>query len=89
LLGFLFLGSAQASKHFSGLKDLGITHIANIAGKQHFQNDFKYARFFLEHNDSTDLLIEIPLILQFLEDAKSHNGRVLVHWLLPHFNGHS
>lgn len=48
ILPWLFLGSAKASKDAEGLEGMGISHILNIAGKQHFPDRFVYKRSFFQ-----------------------------------------
>jgi protein-tyrosine phosphatase len=52
ILPNLYLGSAKASKDLDGLSSLGITHILNIAGRQHFPSSFVYKKSFFKDKDS-------------------------------------
>ena len=79
---FLYLGSAQTSKHFEGLRSLNITHIVNLAGKCHYPSDFTYGIFHIEDGLSkTKFEKNLPLILQFIDQARQEksSNRVLIH----------
>ena len=79
IASFLFLGSSKASKDFDGLKRIGITHIVNLAGKQYFPGSFQYKRAFFEDSQEATFVPLLQEIFDFIENAKTNGGRVLVH----------
>ena len=68
------MGSAQASKNKEGLQKLKITHILNVAGKQHFPADFVYERCFFEDNVNADMISKLNVVYEFLENAEKSKG---------------
>lgn len=76
----LFLGSAKASKNLNLLTSHGITHIVNIAGRQHFPDQFVYKRVHFEDIEEFDEVEKLREIFSWLDtvltDAKC---KVLVH----------
>eukprot|EP01080_Neovahlkampfia_damariscottae_P000994 gene994-9900_t len=77
----IYLGSSKASKNINGLKDVKITHIVNIAGKQHFPNEFEYIRTHFEDSDESNILEKFDEIFKFIDEAIKKNGRVFIHCL--------
>ncbi|XP_037050320.1 dual specificity protein phosphatase 2-like [Bradysia coprophila] len=80
IYGNLFLGSAKASKSLNLLTTHGITHIVNIAGRQHFSDQFVYKRVHFEDVEEFDEVDKLREIFSWLDavlaDTKS---KVLVH----------
>lgn len=76
---FLYLGSAQASKCLEKLKEIRITHIVNLAGKQHFEGQFEYLICHFEDDVSVSFLDKLESIFQFINTAAEKKGKVLVH----------
>jgi protein-tyrosine phosphatase len=75
---FLYLSSAQSSKNFESLQHYKITHIVNIAGKQHFPSHFIYLRSHFPDCSDAPFLEHLPAILDFIESAEKMGGKVLV-----------
>ena len=76
---FLYLGNAKASKNYSCLKEIGITHIVNISGKQHFLSEFKYLRTYFEDSNESNLLENLEIIFKFIDECFNENGKVFIH----------
>lgn len=74
--GFLYLGSSRASKDMKGLQALKITHIINIAGKQHFLGHFEYFRSHFDDSVDADMKPHLQAIFSVLESVKQ--GRQLL-----------
>lgn len=74
ILSNVYLGSAKASRSFDLLASNGITHIVNIAGRQHFPGQFTYKRVHFEDVEEfaeVEKLREIFLWLdKILSDTK-------------------
>ncbi len=75
---FLYLSSKQSSKNFESLQHYKITHIVNVAGKQHFPSQFIYLRSHFSDTSDAPLLEHLPAILEFIESAEQLGGKVLV-----------
>jgi len=78
---FLYLGSYENAKSKQQLKDLGISHIVNMASEldNEYPNDFKYLSCRLDDISTDSLTKHLEEALNFIDEAKSTNSRVLVH----------
>ena len=77
--GALFIGSAKASKNLDGLKQMQITHIVCLAGKEWFPGEFSYLTSHFPDDPNVNILEKLPEILSFIDAAIGKNGKVLVH----------
>src|ERR1051325_4270811 len=75
---FLYLSSKQSSKNLESLQHYKITHIVNIAGKQHFPSHFIYLRSHFPDSSDAPFLKHLPAILEFIESTEKTGGKVLV-----------
>eukprot|EP00438_Fugacium_kawagutii_P026777 Skav207127 [mRNA] locus=scaffold554:12286:13392:+ [translate_table: standard] len=78
----LFIGDVKSAKHYAALKSHGITHIAVIARslEAQFPGSFEYLTIDLLDDGTDDLLVHLPKIFSFIDDAlKQEHGKVLVH----------
>jgi len=78
---FLYLGSYENAKSKQQLKDLGISHIVNMASEleNEYPYDFKYLRCRLDDIPTDSLIDHLEEALNFIDEAKSTNSKVLVH----------
>lgn len=78
---FLYLGSHENATNRQQLKDLGITHILNMASELEnaYPNDFKYFSCKLDDISSQDLKVHLQAALNFIDEAKVTGSKVLVH----------
>ncbi|CAJ0827451.1 2865_t:CDS:2 [Entrophospora sp. SA101] len=75
---FLYLSSNQSSKNFESLQHYKITHIVNVAGKQHVPSQFIYLRSHFPDSSDAPFLKHLPAILEFIESTEKLGGKVLV-----------
>lgn len=79
ILDNLFLGSAKASRSLDLLRSNGITHIVNIAGRQHFPGEFTYKRVHFEDVDDFDEIGKLREIFSWLDEITAdRKTKVLV-----------
>ncbi|KAF9046505.1 protein-tyrosine phosphatase-like protein [Panaeolus papilionaceus] len=86
ILPGLLLGPFVASKSLETLMKLGVTHIVCIRDakeafsvKPRFPDHFNYMVLDVEDNEEQNLIRLFPGAKQYIEDAISNGGRVLVH----------
>ncbi|KAI6149015.1 phosphotyrosine protein [Pisolithus thermaeus] len=86
ILPGLLLGPFQASKSLSALKNLGVTHIVCIRDrkeafsvKPRFPDQFHYLVLDVEDNEEQNVIRLFPEADQFIQQAMSQGGKVLVH----------
>ncbi|KAJ7212263.1 protein-tyrosine phosphatase-like protein [Mycena pura] len=86
ILPGLLLGPFVASKSLDTLRALGITHIVCIRDakeafsvRPRFPEHFQYMTLDVEDNEEQNLIRLFPAAKQFIEEALSQHGRVLVH----------
>jgi len=80
--GFLYLGSHENATNRQQLKDLGISHIVNMAAEieNAYPDDFTYLSCRLDDLSSDSLTTHLENVLKFIDDAKeTKTGKVLVH----------
>lgn len=78
---FLYLGSYDHAKSKQQLKDLGISHIVNMAGEleNDYPDDFKYLNVKLDDTSNDNIAEHFEKTLKFIEEAQASSSRVLVH----------
>lgn len=78
---FLYLGSHDHAKSKQQLKDLGISHIVNMAGEleNEYPDDFKYLSVKLDDTSGDNITQHFEKTLKFLEEAQAASAKVLVH----------
>lgn len=77
----LYLGRGEQATNAKIVSDLKLTHVINI-GSEHaspFTDRIQYLNIKLDDNPSSDLKIYFLKACQFLSDALSTGGRILVH----------
>lgn len=74
----LYLGNAQIARDLDLLKKLKITHIINLAGKEHFPSEFLYFKKHFEDDDEEDITKHLDSIFQFIDQRKK-GERVFIH----------
>jgi len=87
ILPHLFLGDVHSARRIEKLKELGITHVLNVAGEKTANADISYAEHAIEHLDfeaeDEEGYQMLPLHLAsaraFIQEAVKANGRCLVH----------
>lgn len=80
ILDNLFLGSAKASRSQDLLISNGITHILNIAGRQHFPGQFIYKRVHFEDVEEFDDMDKLRDIFSWLDEVISDTkSKIFVH----------
>jgi len=87
ILPHLFLGDVHSARRIERLKELGITHVLNVAGENTANADINYAEHAIEHLDleaeDEEGYQMLPLHLAsaraFIKQAVKANGRCLVH----------
>lgn len=79
ILDNLYLGSAKASRSLSLLTSNGITHIMNVAGRQHFPGQFVYKRVHFEDVEEFDEVQKLQDIFLWLDEVMSDTkSKILV-----------
>lgn len=78
---FLYVSSYNPTLDKSLLKhQLLITHIINCTGSPNaFPDHFEYLQLKLHDENYQDILQPLPRSFEFIRDALSHNGRVLIY----------
>ncbi|KAF7365377.1 hypothetical protein MVEN_00410000 [Mycena venus] len=86
LPGLLLLGPFVASKSLETLRSLNISHIVCIRDakeafsvRPRFPDNFTYLTLDVEDNEEQNLIRLFPQAKQFIDNAISQGGRVLVH----------
>jgi len=81
LHSFLYLGSFVNAKIKQQLKDLGITHILNMAGElpNEFPDEFKYLKCDLDDTSQDNVAFHFESCLNFIDEAKTSSTKILVH----------
>jgi len=86
ILPGLLLGPFQASKSLETLKSLGVTHIVCIRDQKEafsvrprFPDHFKYLVLDVEDNEEQNVIRLFPEADQFIQQALTQGGKVLVH----------
>ena len=77
----MYLGRGEQATNAKIVSDLGLTHIINI-GSEHpspFTDCIQYLNIKLDDNPSSDLKLYFSKACQFISDALSAGGRILVH----------
>eukprot|EP01116_Phalansterium_solitarium_P012721 TRINITY_DN2924_c6_g1_i2.p1 TRINITY_DN2924_c6_g1~~TRINITY_DN2924_c6_g1_i2.p1 ORF type:complete len:364 (+),score=31.33 TRINITY_DN2924_c6_g1_i2:135-1094(+) len=82
--GFLYLGSEAAATNLAVLRALGITHVlvAALELKPRFKEAFNYCHVMIRDVPTTDLEPLLFTCVQFIDEARATNGRVLVHCVM-------
>ncbi|PRQ19585.1 putative phosphoric monoester hydrolase [Rosa chinensis] len=77
----LFLGSVGAAKNWKKLKDLNVTHMLTVANSlpPKYPNHFVYKVLNVEDRITTDLRQHFNECFNYIEEAKTSGGGVLVH----------
>ena len=77
----LYLGSIATAANKPALKDCNITHILTVAGRipPAHPNDFVYKIIDVVDRDDEDLKQYFNECFDFIDEAKRHDGGVLVH----------
>ncbi|KAL6189352.1 hypothetical protein ACLB2K_040741 [Fragaria x ananassa] len=77
----LFLGSVGAANNKEELKNLNVTHILTVADSlpPKYPNDFVYKVVEVEDRRTTDLQQHFDECFDYIEEAKTSGGGVLVH----------
>eukprot|EP00941_MAST-03F_sp_MAST-3F-sp1_P006272 g6272.t1 len=84
ILKYLYCGNSVAASNPDELARVGITHIVNCSTQHvadYYPEKYKYLSLQLRDNNKQDLTAVLYLVLQFIEDARESNGKVLVHCL--------
>lgn len=83
----IWLGDVKAGIPFSSkaqkktkLQQAGVTHIVSLIGTSHFPKDFEYLSLDLLDATEQNIMPTIPVVNQFIDNALSANGAVLIHW---------
>ncbi|KAG9416973.1 hypothetical protein AC1031_001360 [Aphanomyces cochlioides] len=81
ILPFLYIGSSAAAQDRNLLDSVGITHICNAAVQceNHFRDQFTYLHLHLEDSATQRLSRAFNTAADFIENARSIGGCVLVH----------
>jgi len=86
ILPGLLLGPFQASKSLETLKSLGVTHIVCIRDQKEafsvrprFPDHFQYLVLDVEDNEEQNVIRLFPEADQFIQQALTQGGKVLVH----------
>jgi dual specificity phosphatase 12 len=76
----MFVGSFAAAKNSNLLQQHGITHVVNATGSpRSLFPDLTYHFVPIEDTPNVNILQHIPSTVDFIHNALSQNGRVLVH----------
>nr|AFK39190.1 unknown [Medicago truncatula] len=77
----LFLGSVGSATNKVGLKNVNVTHILTVAGKltPAHPADFVYKVIDVADKEDTNLKQHFEECFDFIDEAKSNGGSVLVH----------
>jgi len=78
----MFLGSQTVAMDSKKLKDHGVTHILNCAGavcSNYHPDEFSYKTLYLGDGHQEDIGCMFYDVIDFIEDAHNHQGKVFVH----------
>ena len=79
---FLYVGGVKVASNLDTLLQNNITHIINCVGQKCenlWPNHFKYLRYEIPDNGTDDICIYLRSAFEFIEQAKSRNGKILIH----------
>ena len=88
ILDHLYLGSQAEATNLQMLRELGITHIINCAegyintGPSFYGDGFEYLGFDAEDDWDYDIMQHFDPVYQFIEDARTSGGKVLIHCIM-------
>jgi len=77
----LYLGSEWNASNLEELRQNGITHILNVTREidNFFPGSFQYMNVRIYDEETTDLMKHFNSTYNFIKNAKSSSGKVLVH----------
>ena len=78
----MYVAGQQIAYNETKLKEIGITHIINMAGdacENMFPEKFKYLTYYAKDSKYEYIESLFYETAAFIEEVKQHNGRVLVH----------
>jgi len=81
ILDFLYLGSFTDAMQCNDMLDKGITHVLNVAREcdSKTSDSFKFLKVDVSDHSDEDIRCHFEQCFAFIEDAKRHSGKVLVH----------
>jgi len=83
VLPYLYLGNARDSADLATLQELGVTHVLNTTAHlpEHWadRGDITYCRLAANDSAQQDLAQHFTTAFQFIEEARSQGGKVLIH----------
>ena len=83
ILPHLYLGCRKVAASLHHLKECHITRILNVTSSEpnNFESlgGFRYEQIAVEDSHDVNMLKYLPAAFQFIEDARLHNEKVLVH----------
>lgn len=77
----LFIGSVFSEQNLPALRQLGITHVLQVGEglTPSHTEEFQYLQIHIQDFPHEDLVVHFPQCFQFMDEAISKNGGVLVH----------
>lgn len=80
--GELFLGNISSHINFNQLRKMRITHILVVHEhlKPLYPKHFKYLTIEANDSEKQNLIEHFKYAIEFIEEARSSKGSVLVHW---------
>lgn len=78
----VYIGSDAVARNWDTLSEQGITHVLNCVGfvcEEYFKGKLTYKTLWLQDSPGEDIASVLYPCFDFLEAARSANGRVLVH----------
>jgi len=81
ILPHLLLGSESHASQLDMLKRIGVTALLNVSHScpNHFEKDFLYKCIPVQDSNVEDISVYFDDAIQFIDQVKANNGRVLVH----------
>ncbi|XP_063714994.1 dual specificity protein phosphatase 19-like [Symsagittifera roscoffensis] len=78
---YLFVGSEDLSRNLEKLKEIGITHVLNLATycPNSFPDDFTYLQIKIFDMPEKDIQQHFQNIIDFIEEARTSEGAAYVH----------
>lgn len=83
----IYIGSLFALQGQTSLKEAGITHILSLLRGEiqpRLVSDFTHKQIELDDDDEENILVVFSECIEFINQAITNGGSVLVHWYVYH-----
>ena len=88
LLDHLYIGGLSNATNVKQLRDIGITHVINMAagychtGPKFYDKSVKYMEIHAEDDDGYDIMKHHNEVYEFIEDARKSGGKAFIHCVM-------